>query len=121
MSLRNLDQKTLKALLNDIDSTYRELIGTMAPSNVGSEAIVAVTQNQHEFKCRSDDWFLKQSQSTSGITTAMSGNREPPKSTSHLSTPSHHSSKSSTKSSPRSSKSSRIVLQDLVLNEWRLK
>ena len=111
MSLRNPDHETLKALLNDIDTNYRELIGAMASSNVGSEAIVAVTQNQHEFKCRSDDWFSKQGQSTSGIATAISGDKEPPKSTGHLSTASHHSSKLSskisTKSSRRSSKSSR--------------
>ena len=111
MSLRNPDHETLKALLNDIDTNYRELIGAMASSNVGSEAIVAVTQNQHEFKCRSNDWFSKQDQSTSGITTAISGDKEPPKSTGHLSTASHHSSKLSskisTKSSRGSSKSSR--------------
>ena len=111
MSLRNPDHETLKALLNDIDTNYRELIGAMASSNVGSEAIVAVTQNQHEFKCRSNDWFSKQDQSTSGITIAISGDKEPPKSTGHLSTASHHSSKLSskisTKSSRGSSKSSR--------------
>ena len=111
MSLRNPDHETLKALLNDIDTNYRDLIGAMASSNVGSEAIVAVTQNQHEFKCRSNDWFSKQDQSTSGITTAIFGDKEPPKSTGHLSTASHHSSKPSskisTKSSRGSSKSSR--------------
>ena len=93
MSLRNPDHETLKVLLNDIDTNYRELIGAMASSNVGSEAIVAVTQNQHEFKCRSNDWFSKQDQSTSGIITAISGDKKPPKSTNHLSTASHHSSK----------------------------
>ena len=106
MSLRNPDHETLKALLNDIDTNYRELIGAMASSNVGSEAIVAVTQNQHEFKCRSDDWFSKQGQSTSGITTAISGDKEPPKSTGHLSTASHHSSKLSSKMSTKSSRGS---------------
>ena len=110
MSLRNPDQETLKVLLNDIVSAYRELIWAMTSSNVGSEAIVTVTQNQREFKFRSDDWFSKQGQSTSGITITMSGDKESPKSTRFLSTTSHHSSKlsskSSTKSSCRSSKSS---------------
>ena len=124
MSLRNPDHETLKALLNDIDSTYRVLIEAMAFSNVGSEAIVAVTQNQHEFKCRSEDWFSKQGQSTSGITTAISGDKEPLKSTGTylllliillscllryllnllVDLLNLH-----------------VVLQDLVLNKWRLK
>ena len=40
-----------------IDKSYDELVGAMASAHKDTEAIVAVTQNQHEFNLRKKEWF----------------------------------------------------------------
>ena len=56
MALHNPTLNNLKSILAEIDQTYTELVGVMASANVGSETIVAVTQNQHEFETRREEW-----------------------------------------------------------------
>ena len=55
MSLRNPIQEKLKVISGKIDKTFDELIKAMASANLGSNAIVAATNNHHELKSRKED------------------------------------------------------------------
>ena len=57
MALRTPNTSELKAILVKIDKSYDELVGAMASARKDTEAIVAVTQNQHEFNLRKKEWF----------------------------------------------------------------
>ena len=57
MALRTPNTSELKAILAKIDKSYDELVGAMASARKDTEAIVAVTQNQHEFNLRKKEWF----------------------------------------------------------------
>ena len=107
MALRNPNNELLKEILTEINHDYDALIGAMASANLGSEAIVAVTQNQNEFESRKDEWFTKVKESSSASVSTMPHLLyEPHRSPSHVSSTSYsrHSLKSSRSSSSRHSR-----------------
>jgi len=65
MSLRNPKSTEIDTLLPKIDQTYDKLVEAMAAANLGSEAIVADTQNQHEFHTRKNERYAKLNQTPS--------------------------------------------------------
>ena len=101
MSLRNPSHEELKAISDKIDKTFDELIEAMASANLGSNAIVAVTNNQHEFKSRKENWVLSRSTPS---TASVSFSHIPAKSSK-----SHDSSSRSSKSSQHSTSSRRSL------------
>ena len=101
MSLRNPSHEELKAISDKIDKTFDELIEAMASANLGSNAIVAVTNNQHEFKSRKENWVLSRSTPS---TASVSLSHIPAKSSK-----SHDSSSRSSKSSQHSTSSMRTL------------
>jgi len=64
MALRNPNHGELKAISGEIDKTFEELIRAMASANLGADAIVAATDNLHEFMSRKDDWVSKRGKSS---------------------------------------------------------
>ena len=59
MSLRTPKTKDFNETLGKINQLYDELIGAMASVGVGSQAIVAVTNNKQEFDARKDKWLTE--------------------------------------------------------------
>ena len=54
MALLTPNTIKLKAILAKIGKSYDEIVGAMASARKGTEAIVAVRQNQHEFESRKE-------------------------------------------------------------------
>ena len=59
MSLRTPKAKDFNETLGKINQQYDELVGAMASVGVGSQAIVAVTNNKQEFDTRKDKWLTE--------------------------------------------------------------
>ena len=59
MSLRTPKTKDFDETLGKFNQQYDELIGSMASVGVGSQAIVAVTNNKQEFDTRKDKWLTE--------------------------------------------------------------
>ena len=105
MSLRNPNHEELKAISDEIDETLDKLIEHIASVNLNSEAIVAVTNNQHEFKSSKENWLLSENTPS---TASVSLSHSPVKSSKSYESSSQIFSKSS-----RNSTSSRRSLQHL--------
>ena len=105
MSLRNPSHQELKAISDKIDKTFDNLIEAMASANLSSNAIVAATNNQHEFKSRKENWVLSRSTPSAA---SVSHSHIPAKSNK-----SHDSSSRSSSKSSQHSTSSRRSLQHL--------
>ena len=116
MSLRNPNSEQLKEILDTINSTYDSLIGVMASGDLGTEAIVAVTQNQNEFESRKKQWFAKRSQPSDAFVTLM-----PDLPSTSRRFPSHLSFTSGSLHFSRSSRSSSSRLSRKVEAEARLR
>ena len=101
MSLSNPSHEELKAISDKIDQTFDELIEAMASANLGSNAIVAATNNQLEFKSRKENWVLSR---ITLSTASVSLSQFPAKSSK-----SHDSSSRSSKSSQHSTSSRRSL------------
>ena len=105
MSLRDPNHEELKAISDEIDKAFDELVEHMASVNLDSEAIVAVTNNQHEFKSSKENWLLSENTPS---TASVSLSHSPVKSSKSYESSSQIFSKSS-----RNSTSSRRSLQHL--------
>ena len=107
MALRTPNTSELKAILVKIDKSYDELVGAMASARKDTEAIVAVTQNQHEFNLRKKEWFSTLDNPSSSTAAVPEPSTIAPKPSSFVSpSSSRHSSRSSRSSSKLSSSSS---------------
>ena len=107
MALRTPNTSELKAILAKIDKSYDELVGAMAFARKDTEAIVAVTQIQHEFNLRKKEWFFTLDNPSSSTAAVPEPSSIAPRPSSFVSTSSfRHSSKSSRSSSKLSSSSS---------------
>ena len=113
MALRTPNTSELKAILAKIDKSYDELVGAMASARKDTEAIVAVTQNQHEFNLRKKEWFSTLDNPSSSTAAVPEPSTIAPRPSSFVSPSSsrHSSSRSSSKLS--SSSSSRISAKHL--------
>ena len=107
MALRTPNTRELKAILAKIDKSYDELVGAMASARKDTEAIVAVTQNQHEFNLRKKEWFSTLDNPSSSTAAVAEPSTIAPRPSSFVSpSSSRHSSRSSRSSSKLSSSSS---------------
>ena len=107
MALRTPNTSELKAILAKIDKSYDELVGAMASARKDTEAIVAVTQNQHEFNLRKKEWFSTLDNPSSSTAAVPEPSTIAPRPSSFVSpSSSRHSSRSSRSSSKLSSSSS---------------
>ena len=107
MALRTPNTSELKAILVKIDKSYDELVGAMASARKDTEAIVAVTQNQHEFNLRKKEWFSTLDNPSSSTAAVPEPSTIAPRPSSFVSpSSSRHSSRSSRSSSKLSSSSS---------------
>ena len=107
MALRTPNTSELKAILVKIDKSYDELVGAMASARKDTEAIVAVTQNQHEFNLRKKEWFSTLNNPSSSTAAVPEPSTIAPRPSSFVSpSSSRHSSRSSRSSSKLSSSSS---------------
>ena len=107
MALRTPNTSELKAILVKIDKSYDELVGAMASARKDTEAIVAVTQNQHEFNLRKKEWFSTLDNPSSSTAAVPEPSTIAPRPSSFVSpSSSWHSSRSSRSSSKLSSSSS---------------
>ena len=107
MALRTPNTSELKAILAKIDKSYDELVGAMAFARKDTEAIVAVTQNQHEFNLRKKEWFSTLDNPSSSTSAVPEPSTIAPRPSSFVSpSSSRHSSRSSRSSSKLSSSSS---------------
>ena len=107
MALRTPNTSELKAILAKIDKSYDELVGAMASARKDTEAIVAVTQNQHEFNLRKKEWFSTLDNLSSSTAAVPEPSTIAPRPSSFVSpSSSRHSSRSSRSSSKLSSSSS---------------
>ena len=107
MALRTPNTSELKAILAKIDKSYDELVGAMASARKDTEAIVAVTQNQHEFNLRKKEWFSTLDNPSSSTAAVSVLSTIAPRPSSFVSpSSSRHSSRSSRSSSKLSSSSS---------------
>ena len=107
MALRTPNTSELKAILAKIDKSYDELVGAMASARKDTEAIVAVTQNQHEFNLRKKEWFSILDNPSSSTAAVPEPSTIAPRPSSFVSpSSSRHSSRSSRSSSKLSSSSS---------------
>ena len=107
MALRTPNTSELKAILAKIDKSYDELVGAMASARQDTEAIVAVTQNQHEFNLRKKEWFSTLDNTSSSTAAVPEPSTIAPRPSSFVSpSSSRHSSRSSRSSSKLSSSSS---------------
>ena len=107
MALRTPNTSKLKAILAKIDKSYDELVGAMASARKDTEAIVAVTQNQHEFNLRKKEWFSTLDNPSSSTAAVPEPSTIAPRPSSFVSpSSSRHSSRSSRSSSKLSSSSS---------------
>ena len=107
MALRTPNISELKAILAKIDKSYDELVGAMASARKDTEAIVAVTQNQHEFNLRKKEWFSTLDNPSSSTAAVAEPSTIAPRPSSFVSpSSSRHSSRSSRSSSKLSSSSS---------------
>ena len=107
MALRTPNTSELKAILAKIDKSYDELVGAMASARKDTEAIVAVTQNQHEFNLRKKEWFSTLDNPSSSSAAVPEPSTIAPRPSSFVSpSSSRHSSRSSRSSSMLSSSSS---------------
>ena len=115
MALRTPNTSELKAILAQIDKSYDELVGAMASARKDTEAIVAVTQNQHEFNLRKKEWFSTLDNPSSSTAAVPEPSTIAPRPSSFVSpSSSRHSSRSSRSSSKlSSSSSSRISAKQL--------
>ena len=115
MALRTPNTSELKAILAKIDKSYDELVGAMASARKDTEAIVAVTQNQHEFNLRKKEWFSTLDNPSSSTAAVPEPSTIAPRPSSFVSpSSSRHSSRSSRSSSKLSScSSSRISAKHL--------
>ena len=112
MALRTPNTSELKAILAKIDKSYDELVGAMASARKDTEAIVAVTQNQHEFNLRKKEWFSTLDNPSSSTAAVPEPSTIAPRPSSFVSpSSSRHSSRSFSKLS--SSSSSRISAKHL--------
>ena len=107
MALRTPNTSELKAILAKIDKSYDELVGAMASARKDTEAIVAATQNQHEFNLRKKEWFSTLDNPSSSTAAVPEPFTIAPRPSSFVSpSSSRHSSRSSKSSSKLSSSSS---------------
>ena len=107
MALRTPNTSELKAILVKIDKSYDELVGAMASARKDTEAIVAVTQNQHEFNLRKKEWFSTLDNPSSSTAVVPEPSTIAPRPSSFVSpSSSRHSFRSSRSSSKLSSSSS---------------
>ena len=107
MALRTPNTSELKAILVKIDKSYDELVGAMASARKDTEAIVAVTQNQHEFNLRKKEWFSTLDNPSSSTAAVPEPSTIAPRPSSFVSpSSSRHSFRSSRSSSKLSSSSS---------------
>ena len=107
MALRTPNTSELKAILAKIDKSYDELVGAMASARKDTEAIVAVTQNQHEFNLRKKEWFSTLDNPSSSTAAVPEPSTIAPRPSSFVSpSSSRHSFRSSRSSSKLSSSSS---------------
>ena len=107
MALRTPNTSELKGILDKIDKSYDELVGAMASARKDTEAIVAVTQNQHEFNLRKKEWFSTLDNPSSSTAAVPEPSTIAPRPSSFVSpSSSRHSSRSSRSSSKLSSSSS---------------
>ena len=107
LALRTPNTSELKAILAKIDKSYDELVGAMASARKDTEAIVTVTQNQHEFNLRKKEWFSALDNPSSSTAAVPEPSTIAPRPSSFVSpSSSRHSSRSSRSSSKLSSSSS---------------
>ena len=107
MASRTPNTSELKAILVKIDKSYDELVGAMASARKDTEAIVAVTQNQHEFNLRKKEWFSTLDNPSSSTAAVPEPSTIAPRPSSFVSpSSSRHSFRSSRSSSNLSSSSS---------------
>ena len=107
MASRTPNTSELKAILVKIDKSYDELVGAMASARKDTEAIVAVTQNQHEFNLRKKEWFSTLDNPSSSTAAVPEPSTIAPRPSSFVSpSSSRHSFRSSRSSSKLSSSSS---------------
>ena len=108
MASRTPNTSELKAILAKIDKSYDELLGAMASASKDTEAIVAVTQNQHEFNLRKNEWFSTLDNPSSSTAAVPEPSTIAPRPSSFVSSSSSRRSSRSSRSSSKLSSSSSL-------------